>query len=81
MKWREEQDVFRCTECATETPRDDLIKFPDPEMAENYWTICPFCREAEQFERMCDAFNCDQTSSCGTPTPDGYRITCYEHKP
>lgn len=30
---------------------------------------------------ICDEPECIAPVSCGTPTPDGYRATCYNHKP
>ncbi len=30
---------------------------------------------------LCDEPDCYDSVCCGTPTPDGYRNTCYEHKP
>ena len=30
---------------------------------------------------LCDEPGCLNNVSCGTPTDDGYRSTCYEHKP
>lgn len=30
---------------------------------------------------LCDEPDCFAGASCGTPTKDGYRRTCFEHKP
>ena len=30
---------------------------------------------------LCDEPDCYADASCGTPTKDGYRRTCFEHKP
>jgi hypothetical protein len=37
--------------------------------------------KVKAFAGLCDEPGCYDPVSCGTPTPDGYRNTCYEHKP
>jgi hypothetical protein len=32
-------------------------------------------------EEMCDESGCNEPSTCGTPTPAGYRRTCSDHCP
>ncbi len=42
---------------------------------------CPDCLELNTIVTACDHEGCWRMSSCGTPTPDGYRQTCSEHAP
>ena len=42
---------------------------------------CPKCKEINDAEELCDEFNCDKPATCGTPSPRGYRRTCWEHAP
>ena len=44
-------------------------------------TGCPQCRSVNSLEACCDAPGCREPVSCGTPTPDGYRSTCGNHRP
>ncbi len=71
-------NLWRCKECEWTGRADEIEMFPDPKMEGNYWEICPQCREAESCEQLCE--KCSSPATCGTPTPDGYRRTCYEHR-
>lgn len=42
---------------------------------------CPKCNATESMESCCQWFGCWKLASCGTPSPDGYRSTCFEHRP
>ena len=45
-------------------------------------TACPRCKTLENSVfTACDEPGCNRASSCGTPTPTGYRNTCYDHMP
>lgn len=78
-----ENERWRCVECDTVMNTGAIIQFPDPEEEGNSWAICPNCRSAESFERLCDEPECPNTASCGTPVQDERRYvhTCYEHRP
>jgi hypothetical protein len=36
-------------------------------------------KELKRFARVCDEPGCFKPSSCGWPSDEGYRNTCYEH--
>lgn len=42
---------------------------------------CPECREINSPRQACDEPGCWKEATCGTPTPEGYRSTCGEHRP
>ena len=37
--------------------------------------------KVKAFANLCDEPGCYDSAFCGTPTPDGYRHTCIEHRP
>lgn len=53
----------------------DPNPFEEKEVVEG----CPACRQVDTVEILCDEPGCLELASCGTPTPGGYRWTCYEH--
>jgi len=73
------ENLFRCKDCGWAGRETDMAHIDDPEMEGNQWKICPQCRSAEQFEELCD--ECGNLATCGSPTPAGYRRTCFEHIP
>jgi hypothetical protein len=42
---------------------------------------CPKCKTLQDFLAACDEPECWQAATCGTPTPKGYRQTCFQHLP
>lgn len=43
---------------------------------------CPEClHAAEGFITLCETEGCLLDASCGTPTKNGYKTTCYQHAP
>lgn len=64
---------------------ETALRLPDP--AEDdpdvyMLTACPRCRDIRtSLQIACDEPGCFRPVTCGTPTPDGYRHTCYEHQP
>ena len=74
---------WRCNECNVDLRESQIIAFPDPEDSQNFWSICPNCRCAEGFTRLCDEPGCAREASCGTPVKDERRYvnTCHEHRP
>ena len=42
---------------------------------------CPNCLEIDTIVYACDALNCWEAVTCGTPTKKGYRSTCDFHAP
>jgi hypothetical protein len=68
-----------CTECRFIGPFNSFDTINDPKVAGNTWTICPRCRAAERVTDVCDTPGCDNEASCGWPSDEGYRRTCWEH--
>lgn len=80
MIWRPERH-WRCKECYWIGPEHAILKAANPFDAEATLYGCPQCKEVDSVESMCDVEGCKQTAGCGTPTPEGYRLTCGPHKP
>jgi hypothetical protein len=80
MTWRAEE-TWRCTECKWLGPASAIKVVQDPDEADNAWSICPECRMAENFDIVCADTECQKIGSCGTPSKDGYKFTCFEHRP
>ncbi len=73
---------WRCKDCDSITPTGEIDIVPDPKPGSDMvWKICPECRAAEQLEPLCDEPGCDKVASCGMPTENGYRRTCWTHMP
>lgn len=43
--------------------------------------FCPVCKSNDEFFNVCDEPECKNEATSGTPTPNGYRSTCYKHAP
>ena len=77
-----EKGKVLCTECDWHGHKNDVERIPDPKEPGGYWTICPECRTADHIGLVCDEPGCTKgPATSGTPTPDGYRWTCYWHSP
>ena len=68
-----------CDECENIFNESDLLRGVNPFNAEMTVTGCPNCKSVECFTEICDEPECNQPASCGFPTPDGYRRTCFKH--
>lgn len=68
-------------ECGWRGTDEELLMGQNP--FEPAFTVygCPQCKEIECFRTACDEPGCWKEDTCGTPTPNGYRRTCYEHCP
>lgn len=78
MTWRTEK-LYRCSECSALAR--DFLRAQNPFDAERLIFGCPECKAVNTDEMACDWEDCHQAATCGTPTADGYRLTCYEHQP
>lgn len=76
-----DKNKVRCTECSWKGREKDLLRVINPFDAEEIIQGCPDCKGADSCKRVCDAIDCWELATCGTPTSDGYRITCSRHKP
>jgi len=71
--------LWKCQDCGWHGSDEEIISFADPVLEGNIWSICPECRAAEQFDNMCDEPECKQLATCGWPSTESYRRTCFEH--
>lgn len=78
LTWRE-QDHYGCEDCGT-FPASEALTGEHPFVSGRTVYGCPHCREMDLY-RACDRTGCDRAVGCGTPTPDGYRLTCHTHFP
>ncbi len=74
-------NFFICTGCDHKIADFELLSAPNPFNPEDTICGCPKCLCVGDFPGACDEPGCNKESSCGTPTPNGYRRTCYPHKP
>ena len=60
---------------------NELLVAPHPFEPHDRVTGCPECHDIGTTIGACDEDGCLEHAGCGTPTPDGYRWTCYKHIP
>ena len=58
----------------------EALSAPNPFVEGEKLIACPQCRE-QTLCSCCDESGCTELASCGTPVPNGYRWTCYKHRP
>lgn len=58
-----------------------LLRAPHPFAEGVEMVACPSCKDTESLRSVCDEPWCCKEAVCGTPTPNGYRVTCGEHVP
>lgn len=44
-------------------------------------TGCPKCKDIEVVRIACEEGGCWLEATCGTQTKEGYKRTCYKHRP
>ena len=69
-----------CSCCGWRGSSSDIRSAPSPFDPKDTLYACPVCRQIE-LRGTCDEPDCWDEDTCGTPTPDGYRRTCYTHMP
>lgn len=72
---------FRCKECDHVCTGLAVLTVPNPFYPADVLIGCPQCFAVGQLLGACDEPGCNAFSSCGGPTPDGYRTTCGKHAP
>lgn len=70
-----------CSECDKICTDAEMLRAPNPFDAQFEVTGCPACRSAETLIVACDVPSCTRIGGSGTPTVDGYRWTCWQHRP
>lgn len=58
-----------------------MLHAPNPFEPESEITGCPGCKDIHTLTEACDEPGCWRDASVGTPTPTGYRRTCFTHAP
>jgi hypothetical protein len=71
----------KCTECNWIGQDNNLLSAPNPFNASEIIRGCPDCKSIESCNLVCDELGCKDFASCGTPTKNGYRHTCWKHMP
>jgi hypothetical protein len=77
--WSSEKII--CTECEWCGTTEAVLLAENPFAEWETITGCPECKSIDRFIPACDRDGCWSEVTCGTPTKDGYRHTCSEHKP
>ena len=79
-----EKEKLKCENwrCGWTGTEDEKLIAPNPFDPENDILIgCPVCLDVNCLGVCCDEPGCWELVSTGTPTPEGYRSTCYKHRP
>jgi hypothetical protein len=74
-------DFVVCSECRWHGGKVEMLTARHPFDDEDLVYGCPRCKSVDSLSVACDEPGCKSEVSCGTPTPDGYRQTCSEHRP
>jgi hypothetical protein len=70
-----------CCNCGWRGSEETLLRAANPFDATDTVRGCPECKGVEQFEAACDEPDCWEPVCAGTPTANGYRVTCGAHVP
>ncbi len=76
-----EKDRWACQDCAWRGHAKDLLHGQHPFIEGEEVLGCPQCKNLDGLFNVCDEAGCWKYVSCGTPTADGYRMTCGDHYP
>lgn len=77
---------YRCCDwyCQRIYTISEALRAPHPFIEGDEILGCPGCQEVIEgvdAQFLCDEPGCEEPHSCGTLTPEGYRMTCHRHKP
>lgn len=67
--------------CGWHGTSDEVLQAPNPFDPKDELWGCPKCKQVNLLYLACDEPECWEMVQCGTPTPTGYRQTCWRHKP
>lgn len=70
---------LKCVCCDAITLEPELLRATNPFDKDETIVGCPNCKSVIGFTELCDEPECIRAASCGFPTPNGYRRTCYQH--
>lgn len=74
-------DRVFCDSCGWRGLQSEMLTAPNPFDADETVNGCPNCKSVDTLITTCDEPGCWRETSCGTPTPTGYRRTCGQHAP
>jgi hypothetical protein len=74
-------DNRTCCECNWRGTASEVLTAPNPWDDTDEVVGCPNCKNVNTIVAACDVAGCWKDASCGTPTPTGYRHTCFAHRP
>lgn len=72
---------LQCEDCGWKGTHEDALKAPHPFLPEDEIQGCPQCFEVSTLRNCCDEEGCWDLVQAGTPSPNGYRLTCSKHVP
>jgi hypothetical protein len=72
---------WKCKKCKSIHHYGDVLTAKNPFNKNEVILGCPSCKAPDSFDQVCDEPGCENATTCGTPTEDGYRRTCGKHKP
>jgi hypothetical protein len=70
-----------CKECHWQGQLSQVLKAENPFEPGQEIHGCPECRSPCSFEYCCEWHDCWKPASSGTPSKDGYKHTCFDHRP
>ena len=74
-------DKLRCDECDWHGLQAEMLKGVNPFDPTSEVVGCPDCKAVSSLHFCCDEPGCWVQATCGTPTAEGYRNTCWKHVP
>jgi hypothetical protein len=69
-----------CKECGWQGTTTEVLEGKSP-FDNAVLDGCPLCFAVNSMRTTCDEPDCWEPDTMGTPTPDGYRRTCWDHRP
>jgi len=70
-----------CEECGWKGYTYEILTASNPFDPIDRIIGCPTCKSVETLRTTCDEPGCWEQDTMGTPTKNGYRRTCWKHKP
>ena len=72
-------NTWRCESCGAAIHDSLFERAPSPFNPEDELIGCPECKGVNGFTILCDEGDCQAEASCGWPSRQGFRHTCFEH--
>lgn len=74
-------DRYVCENCNHRMTGNAVLTAPSPFDPQDRICGCPRCFAVNEIRGTCDEPGCWEQDTMGTPTPAGYRRTCWQHRP